>query len=45
MQLTLVESVGKKAEFCRHVVKILNLQGVEVVQERAEITRAGSILP
>ncbi len=37
MQLTLVESVGKKAEFCRHVVKILDLQGVEVVQERAEV--------
>jgi 16S rRNA (guanine527-N7)-methyltransferase len=36
MQLTLVESVGKKAEFCRHVVKILDLRGVEVVQERAE---------
>src|SRR4030067_3396787 len=36
MQLTLVESVGKKAEFCRHVVKMLDLQGVEVVQERAE---------
>ena len=36
MQLTLVESVGKKAEFCRHVVRILDLQGVEVVQERAE---------
>ncbi len=37
MQLTLVESVGKKAEFCRHVVNILNLKQVEVVQERAEI--------
>jgi 16S rRNA (guanine527-N7)-methyltransferase len=36
MQLTLVESVGKKAEFCRHVVKVLNLKGVEVLQERAE---------
>ena len=36
LQLTLVESVGKKAEFCRHVVNILNLQAVEVVQERAE---------
>jgi 16S rRNA (guanine527-N7)-methyltransferase len=36
MQLTLVESVGKKAEFCRHVVKILDLPGVEVVQARAE---------
>ena len=37
MQLTLVESVGKKAEFCRHVVHILDLQGVEVIQERAEV--------
>lgn len=36
MQLTLVESVGKKAEFCRHLVNILDLQGVDVVQERAE---------
>ncbi len=36
MHLTLVESVGKKAEFCRHVVKILDLPGVQVVQERAE---------
>ncbi len=37
MQLTLVESVGKKAEFCRHVVKMLDLAGVEVIQERAEV--------
>lgn len=37
LQLTLVESVGKKAEFCRHVVKILDLPGVEVIQERAEV--------
>lgn len=36
VQLTLVESVGKKAEFCRHVVNILDLQGVEVIQQRAE---------
>jgi 16S rRNA (guanine527-N7)-methyltransferase len=36
LQLTLVESVGKKAEFCRHVVNVLALQKVEVVQERAE---------
>lgn len=36
MQLTLVESVGKKAEFCRHVVNILELRGVQVLQERAE---------
>jgi 16S rRNA (guanine527-N7)-methyltransferase len=37
MQLTLVESVGKKAGFCRHVVNVLDLKGVEVVQERAEV--------
>lgn len=37
MHLTLVESVGKKAEFCRHVVEVLDLQGVEVIQERAEV--------
>ena len=36
MQLTLVESVGKKADFCRHVVSKLGLEGVQVVQERAE---------
>jgi 16S rRNA (guanine527-N7)-methyltransferase len=36
IQLTLVESVGKKAEFCRHVVNILDLQGVDVIQQRAE---------
>jgi len=37
MRLTLVESVGKKADFCRHVVNILQLEGVRVVQERAEV--------
>ena len=36
LRLTLLESVGKKAEFCRHVVKTLKLEGVEVVQARAE---------
>jgi 16S rRNA (guanine527-N7)-methyltransferase len=36
MQLTLVESVGKKAEFCRHIVQKLKLEGVGIVQERAE---------
>jgi 16S rRNA (guanine527-N7)-methyltransferase len=36
MQLTLVESVGKKADFCRHVVQTLGLDGVQVVQERVE---------
>ena len=36
MRLTLVESVGKKARFCQHIVDTLNLQGVEVLQTRAE---------
>jgi 16S rRNA (guanine527-N7)-methyltransferase len=36
MQLVLVESVGKKAEFCRHVSSLLNLDKVEVIQSRAE---------
>lgn len=37
MQLTLVESVGKKANFCRHAVEILKLDGVQVLTARAEM--------
>jgi 16S rRNA (guanine527-N7)-methyltransferase len=36
MQLTLVESVGKKVQFCQHVVDTLKLENVLVVQSRAE---------
>lgn len=36
IQLTLVDSVGKKVEFCNHIVKTLGLEGVAVIQERAE---------
>jgi 16S rRNA (guanine527-N7)-methyltransferase len=36
LRLTLVESVGKKADFCRHVVQVLGLSGVEVLNLRAE---------
>jgi len=36
MQLTLVESIGKKAAFCQHIVDILKLENVEVLQQRAE---------
>ena len=36
MQLTLVESIGKKALFCSHVVELLNLDHVEVLTKRAE---------
>jgi 16S rRNA (guanine527-N7)-methyltransferase len=36
MRLTLVESVGKKANFCRHMAEILRLEATEVVTARAE---------
>lgn len=36
IRLTLVESVGKKADFCRHVTEKLGLENVEVIQGRAE---------
>ena len=36
MKLTLVESVGKKAMFCHHIVRVLGLEGVNVIQTRAE---------
>ena len=36
MHLTLLESVGKKAAFCRHIVNALGMTGVEIIQERAE---------
>ena len=36
MKLTLVESVGKKAMFCQHIVSVLGLTDVNVVQARAE---------
>jgi 16S rRNA (guanine527-N7)-methyltransferase len=36
LNLALVESVGKKAEFCRHVCATLGLEKVEVIQARAE---------
>ena len=36
MQVTLVESVGKKAMFCQHMIELLKLDGVDVVNARAE---------
>ena len=36
IRLTLVEATGKKAEFCRHVVRQLGLEGVEVHHARIE---------
>jgi 16S rRNA (guanine527-N7)-methyltransferase len=38
MKLTLVESVGKKAMFCEHMVRMLGLENVEVIKGRAEDT-------
>ena len=38
MRLTLVESVGKKVDFCRHIIQALNLSDVEVLHARAEDT-------
>src|SRR5690242_7173162 len=37
LQLTLVESIAKKAAFLRHVTNILNLVDVAVLVERAEV--------
>ncbi|MBI9051105.1 MAG: 16S rRNA (guanine(527)-N(7))-methyltransferase RsmG [Anaerolineaceae bacterium] len=36
MQLTLVESVGKKTRFCEHIAGKLNLSNVQVIKARAE---------
>lgn len=36
LKLTLVESVGKKAMFCQHMVRVLALEHVDVIQARAE---------
>ncbi len=37
IQLTLVESVGKKADFCRHLAGLLKLDNTQVLQDRAEV--------
>ena len=36
LHLTLIESVGKKAAFCQHIVDVLKLDGVDVLNLRAE---------
>jgi 16S rRNA (guanine527-N7)-methyltransferase len=36
MRLTLVESIGKKTAFCRHMVEVFGFDGVEVITARAE---------
>lgn len=37
LRVTLVESTGKKVEFCRHLIGALALKDVEVIHERAEV--------
>lgn len=36
IQVTLVESVKKKADFCQHIIEKLHLTGIEIICERAE---------
>jgi len=36
MRLTLVDSVGKKLEFCRYMAETLNLENITIVKARAE---------
>ena len=36
LRMTLVESVGKKAGFCQHVIQILGLENISVLTARAE---------
>ncbi len=35
-RVTLIESVGKKAMFCEHMIRMLNLENVQVIKARAE---------
>ena len=36
MRVTLIESVGKKAMFCEHIIRMVGLENVEVLKARAE---------
>lgn len=36
IKLTLLEATGKKAEFLRHIVALLDLRGVTIIKGRAE---------
>ena len=43
LRLTLVDSVGKKADFCQLVVNTLHLKGVKVLKDRSEELGAAKI--
>lgn len=36
IQITLIESIGKKCKFLEHIKEILNLENIEIVNARAE---------
>lgn len=36
VHMTLVESIGKKTNFCHHIIKTLGLEKIEVIQSRVE---------
>lgn len=36
IEVTVVDSVRKKTDFCQHVVEVLGLEGIQVIRERAE---------
>jgi 16S rRNA (guanine527-N7)-methyltransferase len=36
MHITLVDSIGKKTNFCNHIVDLLGLEDIEILQARAE---------
>ena len=36
IQLTLLESIGKKVDFCRHICQEFGFKGVKIIQNRAE---------
>jgi 16S rRNA (guanine527-N7)-methyltransferase len=35
-EVTLVDSISKKTEFCQHVITALQLKGIQVIQDRVE---------
>jgi 16S rRNA (guanine527-N7)-methyltransferase len=35
-EVVLVDSVAKKTDFCRHIIAVLNLKGIQVIHDRVE---------
>ena len=36
LEVVLVDSINKKAEFCQHIIDCLELEGIQVIQDRVE---------